>query len=207
MDTHTLASETNAASREIGVSNHVVKVIEVLAESADSWEDAAQMALREASRSLRDIVSIYIKDLQAVVRDGRIAAWRVNAKVSFVVNAESSQTTRDTGGETMRNRHNQDPRWRGENAFPEYEDYGLHAEDRQRYRGRESYEQQSRSGMGGRSGAFNQRLVPRDDTQPYRNNADEDRRGYQNLGYRQEFEGRSRGGYDRDYEDARYGFD
>ncbi|HOP35644.1 MAG TPA: dodecin family protein [Syntrophales bacterium] len=63
----------------------VVKVIEVLAQSPKSWEDAAQMALTEASRTLDNIQSIYIKDFKAIVNDGKISEYRINAKVSFVV--------------------------------------------------------------------------------------------------------------------------
>ncbi len=63
----------------------VVKVIEVLAQSPKSWEDAAQMALTEASKTLDNIQSIYIKDFKAIVNDGKISEYRVNAKVSFVV--------------------------------------------------------------------------------------------------------------------------
>lgn len=61
----------------------LVKVIEVLAESDRSWEDAANMALREASRTIRNIKSIYVKDMQAICRDGRIVCYRLNAKISF----------------------------------------------------------------------------------------------------------------------------
>jgi flavin-binding protein dodecin len=63
----------------------LVKVIEVLAESDQSWEDAANNALMEAQRSIRNIKSIYVKDMQAVVRDGRIRLWRLNAKISFAI--------------------------------------------------------------------------------------------------------------------------
>jgi flavin-binding protein dodecin len=63
----------------------MVKVIEVLAESEHGWEDAAQNALDEAQRSLRNIRSIWVKDMQAIVRDGRIRLWRLNAKISFAL--------------------------------------------------------------------------------------------------------------------------
>lgn len=228
-----------ATDHEIGVSNHVVKVVEILAESPRSWEDAAQIALREASRSLRNIASIYVKDMQAVVRDGHIAAWRINAKISFVVNDDQQISNDDRqiepsevmGGGNMgyrdqnRGRDFRDDRdyrpWTDPRAErSEYDDdYGLHGEHRREYRGRESYEQQSRGGEGGRSGMFSHRNVPRDQDEPYRNNADEDRRGYQSVGQRSEFISADRtrpdfGRYgqrnDRDYEDARearYGFD
>lgn len=67
----------------------LVKVIEVLAESEHSWEDAANNALLEAQRSIRNIKSIYVKDMQAVVRDGRIRSWRLNAKISFAVEGDN----------------------------------------------------------------------------------------------------------------------
>ena len=63
----------------------VVKVIEVIAQSDKSWEDAAHRALREASETVRGIKSIWVKDLQAKVENGKIAHYRINAKLSFTV--------------------------------------------------------------------------------------------------------------------------
>ena len=63
----------------------IVKVIEVLAESDQSWEHATQIALQEASKTIQDIQSIYIKEFQAVVKNNQISAYRVDAKVSFIV--------------------------------------------------------------------------------------------------------------------------
>lgn len=63
----------------------IVKVIEVIAESDKSWEDATQQALDEASKSIRNIENIYIKDFKAIVEDGKITKYRVNAKISFVL--------------------------------------------------------------------------------------------------------------------------
>jgi flavin-binding protein dodecin len=61
----------------------VVKVIELLSESPKSWEDAAQGAVREASRTLRNIRSIYVKEMSAAVENGRIISYRLNSKVSL----------------------------------------------------------------------------------------------------------------------------
>jgi flavin-binding protein dodecin len=61
----------------------VVKVIELLAQSKKSWEDAAQDAVQEASKTLRNIRSIYIKEFEAAVESGKITQYRVNAKVTF----------------------------------------------------------------------------------------------------------------------------
>ena len=63
----------------------MVKVIEVLAQSETSWEDAAKVALEEASRTLRGIQSIYVKEMQAIVKDDRIVQYRLNAKISFLL--------------------------------------------------------------------------------------------------------------------------
>lgn len=63
----------------------VVKVLEVLAQSSKGWEDAAGVALQEASRTVRGIKSMYLDDFQAKVENNRIVEYRVRAKISFVV--------------------------------------------------------------------------------------------------------------------------
>lgn len=63
----------------------VAKVIELMAESNQSWEDAAQQALNEASKTVDNIKSIYIKDQQAIVEGTEITKFRINAKVTFIV--------------------------------------------------------------------------------------------------------------------------
>jgi len=63
----------------------VVKVIEVLAQSEESWEDAVQQAVAEASKTVHNIKTIYVKDFQAVVENDEITAYRVNTKISFMV--------------------------------------------------------------------------------------------------------------------------
>jgi flavin-binding protein dodecin len=66
----------------------MLKVIEVLSESSKSWEDAAQSAVAQASETLHGVKSIYIKDLEATVDNGKIARYRVNAKVSFQLDSK-----------------------------------------------------------------------------------------------------------------------
>ena len=63
----------------------MLKVLEVLAQSEKSWEDAAQNAINEAAKSVRGIKSIYIKELEATVEDGKINQYRINAKISFML--------------------------------------------------------------------------------------------------------------------------
>ena len=73
----------------------VVKVIEILAQSNKSWEDAAQSALAEVTKTVRGVQSIYIKELQATVENGRIAQYRINAKISFLINEREGKTNRE----------------------------------------------------------------------------------------------------------------
>jgi flavin-binding protein dodecin len=63
----------------------IVKVLEVIAESEKSFDDAAQQAVREAAKSVREIKSIWIENFSGVVKGDRIVEYRVNAKLSFVV--------------------------------------------------------------------------------------------------------------------------
>lgn len=70
----------------------VMKIIEVLAQSDKSWEDAAQQALKEASKSVRNIKSLYVENMQAVVDDGRLQ-YRLDAKISFAVDPDREQAS------------------------------------------------------------------------------------------------------------------
>ena len=63
----------------------MLKVIEVLAESEKSWEDAAAQAVGKAARTLNNIRSIYIENFEAKVEGKKIVRYRINAKISFVL--------------------------------------------------------------------------------------------------------------------------
>lgn len=63
----------------------MLKVIEVLAESEKSWEDAARQAVAQASDSVRNVKSIYIKDFEATVDGNQVTRFRITAKISFVL--------------------------------------------------------------------------------------------------------------------------
>lgn len=65
--------------------SQVVKVIEVLAQSKKSWEDAADNAIKEASKSIKNIKSIHISNMSAKVDKNKIVKYRINAQISFVV--------------------------------------------------------------------------------------------------------------------------
>jgi flavin-binding protein dodecin len=64
----------------------IAKVIEVIAEG-DSIEGAIESGVKEASKSIQGIKSVYAENIQAVVEDGKVVKYRVNAKMTFVVNS------------------------------------------------------------------------------------------------------------------------
>jgi flavin-binding protein dodecin len=68
-----------------GSAMATLKVIEVLSQSDESWEDAAQSAVDDAAKSVRGIKSVYVKELEAVVENDKITQYRINAKISFMV--------------------------------------------------------------------------------------------------------------------------
>ncbi|MEX1183197.1 MAG: dodecin family protein [Gemmatimonadota bacterium] len=63
----------------------IVKVIEVIAQSEKSWDDAVQSALDEVAKTVDDVKEIWVSGMKAIVENGRIAEYRLTAKVSFVV--------------------------------------------------------------------------------------------------------------------------
>ncbi|MDX1624372.1 MAG: dodecin family protein [Gemmatimonadota bacterium] len=63
----------------------VHKVIEILAQSSEGFEDAIQQAVAEASETVSGIKNVYVKDMQAVVENNRVTAYRVNVKITFQV--------------------------------------------------------------------------------------------------------------------------
>lgn len=63
----------------------VVKVVELLSESANGWDAATQEAVTEASKTIKNIQSVYVDNMQAIVENNKIVNYRVNVKISFVV--------------------------------------------------------------------------------------------------------------------------
>ena len=61
----------------------ILKVLEIMSNSTVSWEDAAQSAVTEASKTLHNIRSIYVQDQNAVVENGKITEYRITAKLTF----------------------------------------------------------------------------------------------------------------------------
>lgn len=63
----------------------VAKVIEISASSGTSFEDAIQSGIAKASESVRNIKSAWVKEQQVTVDGGAVAEYRVDLKVTFVL--------------------------------------------------------------------------------------------------------------------------
>ena len=64
----------------------VNKVVELMSDSSKSWEDAAQLAVAKASKTIKGIRSVWVKDMSAKVgKTGKIESYRVIVKLSFEV--------------------------------------------------------------------------------------------------------------------------
>jgi len=63
----------------------VLKVIEVLANSNTSWEDATRTAVKQAGKSIKNIRSVYVQEQSAIVDGNDVSEFRVNVKITFEV--------------------------------------------------------------------------------------------------------------------------
>ncbi len=63
----------------------VMKVIEVMASSDKSWEEATKKAIAHASKSVKHIKSAFVQSQSVVVDDGEVSEFRVNVKITFEV--------------------------------------------------------------------------------------------------------------------------
>ncbi|HVZ98547.1 MAG TPA: dodecin family protein [Chitinophagaceae bacterium] len=66
----------------------IVKVIEVIASSPNSFDDAVKNAVTEVSKTIKNIDSVYVKDLKVHVADGKITSYGAICKVAFRVESK-----------------------------------------------------------------------------------------------------------------------
>jgi flavin-binding protein dodecin len=66
----------------------VVKVIELIGSSPKNWEEATKNALAEATKTVKNIKSIYVKRCNAKVENNKIVEYRAVVKIAFVVQKE-----------------------------------------------------------------------------------------------------------------------
>ena len=65
------------------MAESVYKVIELIGTSTESWEKAAAVAIKRASKSLRDLRVAEISELDMVLNEGKVESYRAKIKVSF----------------------------------------------------------------------------------------------------------------------------
>lgn len=65
----------------------VMKVLEIMANSDKSWEQAVKNAVKTAAKSVKNIRSVYVKDQTANVSGDNITDYRVIVKITFEVDA------------------------------------------------------------------------------------------------------------------------
>ncbi|MDX1684559.1 MAG: dodecin family protein [Saprospiraceae bacterium] len=63
----------------------VLKVLEIMAHSNESWEDAAQRGIAKATQSVNGIKSAWVKDQSVTVKDDKVDEYRVTMKITFEV--------------------------------------------------------------------------------------------------------------------------
>lgn len=63
----------------------VLKVLEIMANSTESWEDATKNAIKEASKTVKHIKSAYIREQSVVVKNDAVSEYRVTVKISFEI--------------------------------------------------------------------------------------------------------------------------
>lgn len=63
----------------------VAKIIEITAQSDESFEDAISQGIAKASETVHGIKGAWIKEQKVMVADGKVNGYRVDLKVSFVL--------------------------------------------------------------------------------------------------------------------------
>lgn len=64
----------------------VAKVIELVGSSSKSWADAADTAVKQASKTIKNITGVEVAAMTAQVKDGKISTYKATVKVAFGVN-------------------------------------------------------------------------------------------------------------------------
>lgn len=63
----------------------VLKVIELIASSELGWEDATRKAVEKASKTVKNICSVYVQDQKVILKDSKISEFSVNLKITFML--------------------------------------------------------------------------------------------------------------------------
>lgn len=65
------------------MAESVYKVIELIGTSTNSWEKAAAAAVERAAQSVRELRVAEVAELDLVIENGKVSAYRAKLKVSF----------------------------------------------------------------------------------------------------------------------------
>jgi flavin-binding protein dodecin len=68
-----------------GSTGSVAKVSEISARSNKSFEDAIQVGVARASKTLRNVTSAWVKEQRLEIQDGKVVSYQVNMMVTFVL--------------------------------------------------------------------------------------------------------------------------
>ncbi|MBS7623552.1 dodecin domain-containing protein [Candidatus Bathyarchaeota archaeon] len=63
----------------------VVKIIELMGSSEKGWEDAIQEALREAAKTVKNIVGIDVRGIKADIENNKVVRYKAHVKIAFIV--------------------------------------------------------------------------------------------------------------------------
>ncbi len=63
----------------------VIKILEIVGSSENSWDDAVQEALKEAAKTVQGIVGIDVLGHKGEVKDNKIAKYKAHVKIAFTV--------------------------------------------------------------------------------------------------------------------------
>lgn len=63
----------------------VAKISEISATSTTSFDDAVKQGIERANKTLKNVTGAWINEMKVDVADGRVAAYRVNMKVTFIL--------------------------------------------------------------------------------------------------------------------------
>src|SRR3954469_11674139 len=80
---HDTSSHDNRPTREVLMS--VVKFLELSAQSPQGYEDAVRQAVERATSTIRNVQSVWVKEFEAVVENDKVTQFRVNVKLSFLL--------------------------------------------------------------------------------------------------------------------------
>lgn len=63
----------------------VARVTEITSSSEKSFQDALEQGIERANKTLKNVKGAWVQEQKVEIRDGRIVAYRVNMKVTFVL--------------------------------------------------------------------------------------------------------------------------